>query len=205
MKGIEIRTFNAELKAEGDSPKIRGVASVFNQLSEDLGGFRETIDPASFGSLINTCDVFALINHDANLVLGRNKSGTLRLSEDNTGLNFEVDPPNTTYANDLLAVMARGDMDKCSFAFRVADEYWEKVDGEDIRHITKFASLHDVSVVTYPAFPQTSAQLNGKDILTPEQVYTEFRSLEAERKQEPVVVPFIKRNKLEIYEKLKGH
>ena len=174
---IEIRTFIAEVRAnEGDKPKIRGQAAVFDVLSVNLGGFKEIIHQNSFGDVININDVFALINHDVNLVLGRNKSGTLSLEENEKGLDFIVDPPNTSFANDLLISMARKDMDKCSFAFIVADEYWEKVNGEDIRHITKFKELWDVSIVTYPAFPQTIAELFGKRVRTPEQVYMEYCS-----------------------------
>lgn len=175
-ENIEMRTFNAEIRAVGgDKPKITGYACVFNQLSDDLGGFREIIDPGPFGNTIND-DVFALINHDANFVLGRNKSGTLSLFEDNVGLGFEIDPPNTTFANDLLVSMERGDINKCSFAFIVADAVWETLNGEDIRRITKFKQLFDISLVVYPAFPQTSAEVNGKNITTPEQVYAEYRS-----------------------------
>ena len=175
--GIEIRTFNAEIRADSDNKKIEGIASVFNVLSDDLGGFREIIDPNSFGSLIYENDVRALINHDPNLILGRNqRSKTLRLVEDNQGLKFEVDPPNTSYANDLLVSMERGDVDQCSFAFRVSDDSWETINGQDVRHIHKFAELIDVSVVMFPAFPQTSAQVNGKNIIMPEQIYAEYRS-----------------------------
>ena len=174
---IEIRTFNAEVRSDGEEkPKIKGTACVFNQLSCDLGGFKEIIDPGSFGDIINTDDVFALINHDANLVLGRNKSGTLTLEENEKGLDFIVDPSDTSFANDLLANMKLKNMDKCSFAFVVGDAAWEKIDGLDIRRITKFKELWDVSVVTYPAFYQTNAQVFGHDVLTPKEVYAEYRS-----------------------------
>ena len=176
MKDIEMRTFTAEVRASGDKPKISGTASVFNVLSDDLGGFREIIDPWAFGDIIHTSDVFALINHDPNLVLGRNRSGTLVLEENEKGLDFVVDPPGTTFSNDLLINMKLKNIDKCSFAFRIADDSWETVSGQDVRHIHKFAELYDVSVVTYPAFYQTKAQVNGKDVTPPEQIYAEYRS-----------------------------
>jgi hypothetical protein len=178
---IEIRSYKAEIRADGEEskPKIKGTAAVFDKLSVDLGGFKEIIHQNSFGDIIYTSDVVALINHDPNLVLGRNqKSKTLFLEEKDTGLDFIIDPPGTSFANDLLVSMARGDMDKCSFAFVVSDEYWEKVDGEAIRHVTKFKELWDISIVTYPAFPQTSAQLFGRNIKTPDQVYREYRSMQ---------------------------
>jgi len=190
-EGIEIRSFRAKFNQDdGEKPKIVGTAAVFDELSDDLGGFREIIHKGAFGELISSNDVFALINHDPNLILGRNKSGTLTLKEDKDGLKFEIDPPDTSYANDLLVSMQRGDIDKCSFAFVVDKDEWENENGMDIRHVYKFSELWDVSVVTYPAFPQTKAELFGKNIKTPYKVYAEYRSkltpIIPERKQERV-------------------
>jgi hypothetical protein len=201
---IEERTFAAKFSVDSDGKqKIKGTASVFNVLSQDLGGFKEIIDPWAFGPIVNTNDVFALINHDPNLVLGRNISKTLSLEENENGLDFVVDPPDTSFANDLLVSMARGDMDKCSFAFVVDTATWEVIDGWDVRRIKKFAELWDVSIVTYPAFYQTSAQVFGRDILTPKEVYAEYRSINLQRKQEQLSVGInIRKNKLAIYERL---
>lgn len=207
---IEIRTFKAEIRKDGEEekPKIKGTAAVFNQYSADLCGFKEIIRPGAFGDLINTDDVFALKNHDENLVLGRNRSGTLKLEENDNGLDFVIYPPDTTYANDLLVSMERGDMDKCSFAFVVDDESvkWYNKDGTLIRDVSRMKELWDISVVTYPAFPQTSAQvLFNKRIKTPEQVYAEYKSRnmvqKPELKQERLVLA---KRKLQIYEKMNG-
>ena len=204
---IEIRTFKAEIKKEGEEkPKIKGTAAVFDQLSEDLGGFREIIRKKAFTEAMQSDEIYGLKNHNEDLVLGRTKSKTLSLSEDDIGLGFVIDPPNTTYANDLIVSMERGDMDKCSFAFVVDDESvkWYKKDGVLIRDISKMKELWDVSIVTYPAFPQTQAYLFNKRIKTPEQVYREYRSKlqpEPEPKQERLTLA---RNKLKIYEKLIG-
>jgi HK97 family phage prohead protease len=177
-----------------------------------LGGFKEIVDPGFFGDTIYTDDVFALINHEENLVLGRNISGTLTLEENETGLDFIVDPPDTSFANDLLVSMGRKDMDKCSFAFVVAEDgvYWEKVDGMDIRHLKKCKELWDVSVVTYPAFYQTNAQLFGRNIISPKEVYAEFRNrttvnneLLLHKQQELITREHNKRNNsIKLFEKL---
>jgi len=187
MNDIELRTFSAEMVAEDEAKKIKGVASVFEKISNNLGGFREIIHYPAFGDLIVKDDVFALKNHDENLILGRNISGTLRLIEDKEGLKFVVDPPDTTYANDLLVSMGRGDIDKCSFAFNVAEggEWWEEVDGMPLRHVTKMGKLWDISIVTYPGFSQTKAELFGRQIRTPEQVYKEYRSSKTQAQPEP--------------------
>lgn len=154
--GIEVR--------EGEAPKIRGYAAVFNQLSENLGGFREQIQTGAFADAIQSSDVRALINHDGNLVLGRNKSGSLRMWEDATGLAVEITPPDTQAARDLVELMKRGDVNQMSFAFTVGkdDQAWTR-DGSGpwIRTVKRVTRLYDVSVVTYPAYPQTSAAVRA--------------------------------------------
>ena len=72
----ERRTFKVELRKSDDGRKMRGTAVVFNQLSENLGGFREQIDPAAFDAA-DISDVRCLFNHDDSMVLGRTSSGTL--------------------------------------------------------------------------------------------------------------------------------
>lgn len=203
---IEIRSFKAEFRTDGEEKqKIKGYATVFDQLSDDLGGFKEIIRKGAFNEAMKSDEIYGLKNHNEDLVLGRTKSKTLSLSEDDVGLGFVIDPPNTTYANDLIVSMERGDMDKCSFAFVVDIESvkWYKKDGILIRDISKMKELWDISIVTYPAFPQTIAELFGKKIKTPQQVYREYRSKlsisEPEPKQERVAD-----GKLRIYEKMIG-
>ena len=85
-------------RVEGTAPKIGGYAAVFNREAVIAGMFREQIAPGAFTDAIGRDDVRALFNHDANFVLGRTVSGTLRLSEDETGLRYDVTPPSTTWA-----------------------------------------------------------------------------------------------------------
>ncbi len=141
--------------------KIAGHAAKFDVLSEDLGGFRERIAPGAFAKSIQSSDIRALFNHDANIVLGRNKAGTLRLSEDSAGLAYEVDAPDTQLVRDMvLSPIARGDVNQCSFGFYTINDKWTKVDGEWIRTLLE-AELLDVSPVTYPAYPQTEVAVRA--------------------------------------------
>lgn len=166
MPEIERRfyTCRLELRAEADKAKqILGYGAVFNALSEDLGGFREIIEPGAFSEVLGD-DVRALLNHDPNLLLGRTKAGTLSLTEDEVGLRYEITPPDTTYANDLIISLERGDLDQSSFGFRVAkggDTWKEPTEGQPyyLRIIHKFGRLFDVSPVTFPAYPATSVAL----------------------------------------------
>jgi len=149
---------------DGRPARIVGYAAVFNSRSVDLGGFVEVIDEGAFGpALAKNPDVRALVNHDANQVLGRTKSGTLRVSADSVGLRIVAELPDTQAARDLIASMDRGDIDQMSFAFDLAaadgDRWESRGDGSYIRHIVKVGNLYDVSVVTYPAYPDTSVAL----------------------------------------------
>lgn len=160
----EIRAFPlTELrvaKGEGDEgPKIRGYAAVFNQLSEDLGGFREKIAPGAFKKSMRG-DVRALWNHDSSQVLGRTKSKTLRLEEDDKGLAIEIDPPDTQTARDLMHLIERGDVDQMSFGFRMIKDKWETEGGKDLRTLIE-VQLLDVSPVTFPAYPKTEVAVRG--------------------------------------------
>jgi hypothetical protein len=161
---MERRSFTAtELRAIEDEKGLRhivGYAAVFNSLSENLGGFREKIEPGAFRDSISTDDVRALWNHDSNYILGRNKSGTLALSEDERGLKIDVSPPDTQWARDLMVSIDRGDVDKMSFGFRTLDDDWNAVNHEEVRTLKK-VQLFDVSPVVFPAYPDTEVGLRS--------------------------------------------
>ena len=144
---------------EEDNQHIVGHAAMFDSLSENLGGFREIIKPGAFARSIREDDIRALFNHNPDLILGRNKSGTLILAEDDRGLAIEIDPPDTQAARDLMVSMARGDVSQMSFGFRVragGSSWDEDQNGDVIRTLTDVV-LFDVSPVVYPAYPETDA------------------------------------------------
>jgi len=158
----ETRTFKVEglkiEKREGKAPRLVGHAAVFNSLSENLGGFREQISPGAFAEAIEKDDVRALFNHDSNFVLGRNLSGTLRMSEDTRGLAIEIDLPDTQTIRDLVAApIERGDVSQMSFGFSVrpGGQDWAKDEEGQVVRTLKKLRLFDVSPVTFPAYRQT--------------------------------------------------
>ncbi len=162
-EGVERRAFNlSELRvdpgADGGMPTIRGHAAVFDQFSEDLGGFREKIKPGAFAKTIKEADVRALWNHNPDYVLGRTKSGTLSLSEDSQGLAIRCTPPDTQWARDLIVSMQRGDIDQMSFGFYTVRDEWDMNKDENglVTRTLVEVRIFDVSPVTYPAYPQTS-------------------------------------------------
>lgn len=170
MVEMETRTFACELRAETDGEdnsttnKIIGYGSVFNSLSENLGGFREIIMPGAFDDVLDD-DVRGLFNHDPNFVLGRNKADTLFLITDETGLRYEIDAPQTQTIRDLvIEPMRRGDINQSSFAFKVArrgDEWDEDDDGVIVRTIHKISRLFDIGPVTYAAYTDASSAIRS--------------------------------------------
>jgi len=152
---------NGELRVQSDNngKKIVGYAAKFSpSLSGDLGGFRERLDPHCFDAcLAGNVDCRALWNHSPLHILGRTTSGTLRLSVDNVGLRYVIDPPDTQLSRDLMISMERGDVTNSSFAFFCSEDAWSQdVNGDIIRTVLK-ADLVDVSPVTYPAYPDATS------------------------------------------------
>jgi Escherichia/Staphylococcus phage prohead protease len=141
-----------EAKSQGNTHVIAGYAAKFNSRSQNLGGFVETIEPGTFRKTINESDIRALWNHNSDVVLGRNRSGTLRLSEDSTGLQYEVDLPDTQQARDLRELIARGDVTQSSFGFATLDDGWGFTEDDFPLRSLREAQLFDVSPVTYPAY-----------------------------------------------------
>ena len=134
--------------------RFEGYAAIFNSKAT-ISDFEETVAAGAFAdSLARKDDVLGLVDHDPRRLLGRTKSGTLRLAEDSRGLHFEVDLAETQLAADMLALMQRGDIGGASFAFTVPP----KGDTWEGRHRTlRKVNLIDVSIVqAHPAYAQTS-------------------------------------------------
>ena len=159
MRFIQFAELRAEA-AEGEAPHIRGYAALFDTWSEDLGWFREKIQPGAFANTIKEADIRALWNHDPNYVLGRNKSDTLQIHEDGKGLAVDITPPDTQWARDLMTSMKRGDVSQMSFAFQAVRDEWNH-DSDPLERTLVECSLFDVAVVTYLAYTATSAMVRS--------------------------------------------
>lgn len=152
---VELRAAKTERR------KIAGYAAVFNRESENLGGFVEVVDRRFFNKSRGEGwpGVIARYNHE--LLLGTTKAGTLRLSIDDTGLWYEVDPPQSRA--DILELVERGDVDKSSFAFRVYPEgdEWGMTDQGFPKRMLISGQLVDVAPVDTPAYPDSTAGLRS--------------------------------------------
>ncbi|MBG9841764.1 peptidase U35 [Bacillus tropicus] len=163
-KTKETRTFDITKLSTRDATeeqpsKITGYAAVFNSKTTICGWFNEVIEPGAFArSLSEDGDIRALFNHNWDNVLGRTKSGTLKLEEDEKGLKFDVELPNTTTGRDLAESMSRGDINQCSFGFWVTEEEWDYNVEPALRTI-KEVELYEISVVSIPAYDDTEVSL----------------------------------------------
>jgi len=161
IKGtVEVR------KREDGTATIRGLAAVYDSLSENLGGFRETVSPGAFDET-DMSDVRGLFNHDSNFVLGRTVSKTVRLKVTSRGLEYEIDLPDTQTIRDLvLSPIERGDVDQSSFGFIIGrgnDSWNEDDEGRLVRTIHRINELFDVSPVTFPAYRDTHVGARSRD------------------------------------------
>lgn len=169
----------AAIEARAEGKKLVGYAAVFDQETR-ISDFSEVIRKGAFSaSLADGGDKLALVDHDSGKVLARTKSGTLRLSEDERGLKYEIDMPETTLGRDLLAMAFRGDLGGASFAFSVPDggEGWTG-DKRELRSVR----LHEVSVVqSFPAYSGTSVSARSRQARTTADRRIALLDLEAAR------------------------
>lgn len=149
-----------DVRADDEGLTVEGYAAVFDQEADIGGMFREKIARGAFAEAIGRDDVVFLINHDG-LPLARTRSGTLTLEEDDHGLKMRsvLDPSDPDVAR-IAGKMKRGDLDKMSFAFWADRQEWDESGDIPVRTIHQ-ASLHDVSIVTTPAYDGTEIGLRS--------------------------------------------
>jgi len=153
---------NLELRIHKNKTTLEGYAIRYDSLSEDLG-FRERIATGAFSkNLRSDPDVRALVEHSPEKIIGRTRAGTLQLIEDERGVRVSIDPPDTQVGRDVVESVKRGDLSAMSFGFRAVNDSWENVDGEAVRTIHE-GELFDVSIVSFPAYPDTSIAARSMD------------------------------------------
>jgi uncharacterized protein len=150
-----------ETRDDNGDLRLRGYAAVFNSPSEDIG-FREVLMPGAFRSTLAAAgtDVQLLYQHDPHAILARQSAKNLRVWEDEKGLRFEATLPKTQLARDAVTLTRSGTVRHMSFAFsmRGGQERTEKKDGELWRYVSKIGQLHEISLVSEPAYTSTSVE-----------------------------------------------
>jgi HK97 family phage prohead protease len=159
-----------ELRGDAKTPIITGYAAVFYDPADAgteykmYSDFIERISPGAFDRAMKEDDCRALFNHEPTIILGRTTSGTCKLYKDAKGLRYEITPPDTNTAKEILESIRRGDISGSSFGFRVRKQTWkeEKTDRGwvDYRYLDD-VELLDVGPVTFPAYTATTTGMRG--------------------------------------------
>jgi HK97 family phage prohead protease len=148
--GLELRA-----SENGGPGTLVGMAAVFDKLSEDMG-FREIVAPGAFKrSLGDGADVRALREHDPARMLGRTSAGSLSLRETELGLEGTIRLPDTQEGRDTATLVKGGELSGMSIGFRTITDEWATVNEEQVRTLRE-VDLFDVSVVAFPAYPDTT-------------------------------------------------
>lgn len=182
--GVDLQT-----RSDEDSSKkvIEGYFSVFNSETELFPGAFEEIAPGAFDNTLSN-DIRALVNHDTGFVLGRNKSNTLELKVDSRGLwgSIKINE-NDTDAVNLYERVKRGDVDQCSFGFNILKEDTDYRDDGSIKWTIREIDLHEVSIVTFPAYPETSVQARMQQVEKMQQRSIEKRKHDMKERLDNVI------------------
>lgn len=167
MKKNQTRTFKARFRtrAENGEKRIEGYFATFTGVYAICPGCIERVDPHAFDNALED-DIRCLIDHETRLVLGRTTAGTLTLRTDEEGLWGSVlINEDDQDAMNLYARVQRGDVTQGSFGFDILDEedQWNDETGE-ATFIIKEVRLYEVSVVTFPAYPDTEISARKRDV-----------------------------------------
>jgi HK97 family phage prohead protease len=178
-KEQEVRTNSVdfEVRAEGDGMSFTGYASVFNSPSEDLGGFVEYVAPGAFKrSLQSRNEVKLLWNHDSGEPLASLRGGTMQLVEDSRGLKVTATLPQTSRGRDIAELLRTKVIDSMSFGFNVIKDSWAS-DGKT--RTLESVRLFEVSIVSFPAYEATTAQVRSGQTINPDQLADALLKLES--------------------------
>lgn len=154
---MERRSFEIQQKGR----TLYGYAALFNS-ETSLGEFAEVIRPGAFTRTLaapTAANIRAIYEHDSKSLLGRVGASTLRLREDDKGLAFELDLPDTTLGRDLGELVKRGDVAGCSFGFLPVKDTW--LNGPMPLRELRDVDLFEVTLTASPAYPETSVQIRS--------------------------------------------
>ena len=189
----EIRMFTGALECREDTERQKntlvGVPIVFEQKT-DLGMWEEVIEKGALDQT-DLKDVRLLVNHDTNqLPLARSRNNNanstmqLKVEEDGLHVRADLDVENNPRAAEVLSAVQREDVTGMSFMFTVDKDSWENLESEHpTRHILSIGKVFEASVVTFPAYEQTSVYARSLENVQSE-LESERKALESTRKTE---------------------
>lgn len=193
-------TTRAREAEDSDGKRGGGYAALYSSESFDLGGFTEVLAPGAFARSLEAINAgetnaFLFWQHDSNTILASTRSGTLTLSEDETGLAFEFDTDGLT--EQQAKTLKRGDL-QVSFGFYVRSDAWAELPNGSYKRTINDLDLTEVSLVTYPAYGQTNVAMRSLDAFKAERSNVEETVAEevVETVEEEVREDFTNQNEL---------
>lgn len=166
MDGVETR------KTDDGKMQVTGYAAVFESLSVPIFGFREKIRAGAFKNTITKNNIRALWNHNRDFVLGSMGNGSLKLSEDDRGLRFELDIADTQIGRDAFVSIGRRDVDGVSFSFSAVKQEWDETDPKNVIRTLVEVECDEISPTAFPAYEETSVSTR-----TAKDAYEEHRGV----------------------------
>lgn len=168
------KTGKLELRqADENSPAVLvGIVVPYGVLSDEdaIPWFRERFLKGAFARTIVSDDIKAYWMHEKTYIFGSTKAGTLRLSENDSGLFFEIDMPETSMGKDAIVSIKRGDVDGMSFSFRAVVQEWDETDPDNVIRTISEADLFEISPEPFPAYTSTSVSARSAEL-----DYNEFK------------------------------
>lgn len=159
---------------------ISGYINKFNTRSQYMGFYEEVAKGAFDKTLADGHNIYAMYNHNSDMILGSTRSGSLKLNTDNIGLHFELRiNPNISYASDIAELVKSGDLEGCSFGFWVTDDEWTLTEDKIDLRIIKELELTEVTITPFPAYLDSEASCRSFDLHNEEvEKAKELRELE---------------------------
>ena len=154
-KDRNYRAFEFEVVDE-ENKIVEGRAVVFEQPTVlfEMDGikFYEIIDKNAFRNA-DMKDVVFVENHEGTPG-ARTRNNTLQLTINEDGLYSRADLSKSSKGPSIYSDIKNGIYDRMSFSFTVRKDSYDKA--TRTRRILEIDRLYDVSVVTFPAYEQTS-------------------------------------------------
>lgn len=180
----EYRSMELRISKEGDEPSffVEGYASTFQPytlMTIDDIDYKEQIMPDAFDGA-DLSDVVFRVDHQGP-VYARTSAGTVQVWTDEHGLAQKTDLGMTARGRELYADIAAGNYPQMSFAFRVAEDHYDKA--THTRVIDRIEKVFDVSPVCFPANPTTELSVSTRDYFNGVIEMEQAERLEEERRE----------------------
>jgi hypothetical protein len=158
MKEIRI----AEIRAEKDTDNLHlaGMPIVYEKptvINDPAGSYTEIIKRGALDDA-DISDTRLLYNHDLNKIPLARTPKTMTLTKSPAGLVMAAMLPDTEEARAIHTAVERGDLSGMSFAFVIppGGDRWDL--RTKTREILKIKKILEISVVPFPAYPESSVE-----------------------------------------------